>query len=116
MSSNEMVVEYGDPGQISEYIVPPSGIGDLIRFERKFGVPSNVFDKNDPTPLKLEWIAYLVFLALQRQGVTAQGEDFEAFLDKLEAVKPRGAADDDDESAGDVDETADLGHLDQPPS
>lgn len=102
MNSNMAVMYKGE-----EHIVPAAGLGDMVRFERQFGVPAQVFDADDPTPLKLEWIAYLVYLGLKRRGVVEGGFDDE-FLDNVEDIGL--VADEKD----DTDDTEGSGPLDQP--
>lgn len=75
-----------------EHEVGVAGIGDMMAFEAKYGIPSEVFDADDPTPLKVEWIGFIAWRRLRRTGVIAKDvlfdEDFADLLDNVETDGP----------------------------
>lgn len=70
------------------------GPADLIRFERKYDVGVTQFDAGT---LRFEWLAYLAWAVLKRQGDTTV--EFDAWIDSLEALTPVGAEGKDGDAA-----------------
>ena len=70
------------------------GPADLIRFERKYDVGVTQFDAGT---LRYEWLAYLAWAVLKRQGDTPL--DFDAWIDSLEGLVPVGAEGKDGDAA-----------------
>ncbi len=90
--------------------VPEAGFSDLVAFEKQFGLPASVLDvetepvidpetgsqavddKGEPVvrmigEFKMEWIGFMLFRALRRQGVIAKDTLFDDdFLDGIEDV------------------------------
>ena len=86
-------------GQTHE-IGEPS-LSDLVAFERKYGMSAGELgEKIEPTDSpqeverklakirsqKVEYVAFMVYRALQRDGVFEKGMDFDAALDEIEAL------------------------------
>lgn len=59
------------------------GPADLIRFERKYNVGITQFDAGT---LRFEWLAYLAWAVLKREGETAL--DFDNWIDTLDGLNP----------------------------
>ncbi len=59
------------------------GPADLIRFERKYDVGVTQFDAGN---LRFEWLAFLAWAVLKRQGDTPL--DFDTWIDTLEGLTP----------------------------
>lgn len=70
------------------------GPADLIRFERKYDVGVTQFDAGT---LRFEWLAFLAWAVLKRQGDTAL--DFDTWIDSLEELIPVGAEGKDGDAA-----------------
>lgn len=70
------------------------GPADLIRFERKYDVGVTQFDAGT---LRFEWLAFLAWAVLKRQGDTAL--DFDTWIDSLEGLVPVGAEGKDGDAA-----------------
>lgn len=70
------------------------GPADLIRFERKYDVAVTQFDAGT---LRFEWLAFLGWSVLKRQGDTAL--DFDTWIDSLEELIPVGAEGKDGDAA-----------------
>ena len=70
------------------------GPADLIRFERKYDVAVTQFDAGT---LRFEWLAFLGWSVLKRQGDTAL--DFDAWIDSIEELIPVGAEGKDGDAA-----------------
>lgn len=51
--------------------------GDYVRLERQYKIKAS-----ELTEPSTEWLGYLTWTALRRQGVDA-GDDFEGFLDRM---------------------------------
>ena len=70
------------------------GPADLIRFERKYDVGVTQFDAGN---LRFEWLAFLAWAVLKRQGDTPL--DFDTWIDTLEGLTPVGAEGKDEDAA-----------------
>jgi hypothetical protein len=70
------------------------GPADLIRFERKYDVGVTQFDAGT---LRFEWLAFLAWSVLKRQGDTTV--EFDAWIDSLEGLNPVGAEGKDGDAA-----------------
>lgn len=70
------------------------GPADLIRFERKFDVGITQFDGAN---MRFEWLAFLAWAVLKRQGDTSL--DFDSWIDTLDALTPVGAEGKDGDAA-----------------
>lgn len=63
--------------------LPDPTMGDLVAFERKFGVPASKLQQEQYA----EWVSYLVWLGLRRTANGQIPDDFEAFLLSLDTVE-----------------------------
>lgn len=64
--------------------VKEGGLADLVAFERHFGIPASVLDPDDPTPGRVEWIAFSVWRALRTAKVFAPEVTFDEAIDRIE--------------------------------
>lgn len=98
----------------------PPKLGDLVAFERTFGVKANVLepkpvldengaqvlDEKTGEPVSqadvaLEWMAFLIWRSFRRSGVITKDTAFdEDFIDLIEEIQ---TVDDDDKEDGDAD-------------
>jgi hypothetical protein len=89
-----------------EFRRPP--LGDQVAFERHFGRSISLLNRHfdqmtgDPlpdNPPPTEWMAFLVWASLRRQG-KAVGQTFEEFVDLAEDIAMEGVVSDDESSGG----------------
>lgn len=115
-AARTVIVYNGEPHDFGE-----AKLGDLIAFERMFGVkatalqPKPKFDEHgqavynekdeqvmEPADISLEWLAFLFWRALRRQGGigkdVAFDDDFLDGIDSIEQVDADGEASDADPS------------------
>jgi hypothetical protein len=83
-----------------EYSLDKVGVADLVAFERKFKVrsdalapkPTGEYDEDGNAIMQaevfLEWIAFLLWRSLRRQGVIEKSVDFtDEFLERIDGVR-----------------------------
>lgn len=91
-------IRFAVNGQESE--VDKIGMADLVAFERQFNCSASVLQPSvdpltgepDPSSIRIEWIAFLVFRAARRQGLipkeTPFDDDFLEGIDDVEFEEP----------------------------
>ncbi len=87
----------------ADYEFVPPKLGDLVAFERHFGLKASVLEPKETgayddngeavvaADIALEWIAFLLWRSLRRQEVIGKDVEFgEDFLDLVEGVEMKG--------------------------
>jgi hypothetical protein len=64
-----------------------AGLGDMIAFERQFGVPATVFDEANDAEVKMEWVAFLAFRAARKGGHIDKTIAFDDWVDDLDLIE-----------------------------
>lgn len=94
--------------------VAEGGLADLVAFERHFGLPASVLDPSDPTPGRVEWVAFIVWRALRKSGVIDKELTFDGALDQIEDLDQVLEPGDPGYKAADGKEVADVGPTNGP--
>jgi|TARA_R110000751_G_scaffold86170_2_gene171636 hypothetical protein len=77
-----MIVVMNDGTKLEINIKP----GDIVKFERKFDIPVSKLQEEQ----RYEWLLYLAWLGVKRNGVT---DDYDTWIDQVDELDVTGSSD-----------------------